>query len=119
MLFEATLIAVLMAIPTIPLCFLERFLCRSEKQWPGRVLPLGWFCASLAVEAMTVAQTWKIYTADPRFIPQWILEMLFWLLLLNLPTLAFFLVRSSVREDMVRQAKEREELERMKRQDLE
>ena len=44
---------------------------------------------------------------------------MFWLLLLNLPTLAFFLVRRSVREDMVRQAKEREELERMKRQDLE
>ena len=113
------LLAVLMAIPAIPLCFLQRFLCRSGKRWPGRVLPLGWFLMSLTFEALAAARVWESYMAHPEFILQWIMEIVFWLLFLNLPTLAFILVRVSVKENMAREAREREELERMKRQDLE
>lgn len=103
----------------IPLCFLQRFLCRSEKRWPGRVLPVGWFLMALGMVIVTVAWTWEVYTANPQFIPQWILEILFNLLLLNLPTILFCVVGRSVRENMERECRQREELEQMRRQDLE
>lgn len=109
----------LMAFVVIPLCFLQRFLCRSEKRWPGRVLPVGWGLLALAVIAATVSLTWESYTSNPAFIYQWILEIVFGALLLNLPTLIFIVVGVSTREDMARERAKREELERMKRQDLE
>ncbi len=103
----------------VPLCFLQRFLCRAEKRWPGLVLPVGWFLMALGMVAVTVARTWEIYTANPQFILQWILEILFDLLLLNLPTILFCAVGCSVLENMERERRQREELKQMRQQNLE
>ena len=95
-----------LSLPTLLLSFLQVYLCRRNLRW-GRILPIG-VLAALAVGLLIGLNSL------PTLGPAIVLLVLVALVMFNIPTLVYFLIYR-----YQKRRRERENLDRMKIDDLE